>query len=61
MWSTSFLDPVVWDDANRVGDPTVNHYYRVDAVQRDLYGNEIYSARSNEVAEFDFALVPGGS
>lgn len=59
VWNSSFPDPVVWDDADRVGDPTVNHYYRVDAVQRDLFGNKVYSARSNEVAEFDFALVPG--
>ena len=61
VWSSVFPDPVVWEDENRVGDPTVNHYYRVDAVQRDLFGNEVSSGRSNQVAEFDFALVPGGS
>ena len=52
---------VTWDDENKVGNPAENYFYTVDATQVDLNGFEIYSARSNEVAEFDFALVPGGS
>lgn len=59
VWAPFPPGPVVWDDAGKVGDPTVNYYYTVDTVLRDIYGNEVYSRRSNEVAEFDFALTPG--
>lgn len=52
-------NPVTWDDAGKVGDPATNYYYTVDAVLRDIYVNEVYSVRSNEVGEFGFALTPG--
>ncbi len=58
LWGV-VADPVTWDDPNKVGDPTVNYYYTVDTVLRDINGFEVYSVRSNEVAEFDFALTPG--
>ena len=50
---------VSWPDPNKIGDETTNYYYYVRAVTVDGYGNEVLSAPSNHIAEFDFKLVPG--
>ena len=47
--------PWQWDDASALGDPAVNHYYRVIALRSD--GAATISGR---VGEFDFGLTPGG-
>ncbi len=59
VWSASFPAVVTWDDLSKVGDPSVNYYYRVTAVRRDAFTNEVSSDRSNEVGEFDYGLTPG--
>lgn len=60
-WKSGPFPPgnITWDDADKVGNPATNYFYTVQAMQTDINGFEAYSARSNEVAEFDFALVPG--
>ncbi len=51
-----WVDAAPWryDDANAVGDPAENHYYRIVGVKND--GSVTISGR---VGEFDFALRPG--
>ncbi len=60
VWAPFPPGVIVWDDTGKVGNPAENYYYTVDAVLSDINGYELYSVRSNEVAEFDFALTPGG-
>lgn len=48
-------DRFLYTDAGALGDPNVNHYYKIVAVN----GAGGRSVASREEAEFDFALVPG--
>ena len=54
---------ITWIDpgppANTIGDPTFNYYYYVQAVAQDASLNDVTSALSNHVGEFDFGIVPG--
>jgi hypothetical protein len=49
----TFFDPGV------IGSASQNYYYYVRAAVTDRYGNDVLSAYSNHVGEFDFTLVPG--
>ncbi len=51
---TATGDPMTYDDAGRIGDPDVNHFWVVRGV---VAGGA--SGPSNRVGEFDFELTPG--
>ncbi len=50
---------VIHIDAGAVGNASPNYYYYVRAAISDKFGNDVLSAYSNHVGEFDFTLVPG--
>ena len=47
-----------YTDPGRIGDPTVNYFYALAAVNRCSQGSSA-SAASAEVGEFDFGMIPG--
>lgn len=59
VWAPFPPGPISWDHGGKVGNPALNHFYTVETVLRDINVHELRSVRSNEVAEFDFALTPG--
>ena len=52
--ATIMQAPWQFDDTGALGDPTVNHFYRVMGIKDD--GR---ASISNHVGEFDFELMPG--
>ncbi len=53
------IDPVIWGDAGKIGNPLINNYYFVKSATLDSANNLILSAPSNHVGEFDFSIIPG--
>ena len=50
---------VILIDPGKIGNTATNYYYYVQAVTQGAGGNDVLSALSNHIAEFDFKLVPG--